>query len=162
MKNPAVFLFIALLVLSGCFGENRAPVQHYGTSKGMGSAGVHIVEEGDSLWSITNRYEIAMRDIAVLNKLQPPFALTPGMRLKLPPPQEYRVREGDTLYEISRLFGVSTSEIADQNNLSPPYTLRAGQVLKMASLTRKTAPVARPIKQPPSITQVRPRSVIES
>ncbi len=121
-------------------GRSPAPVTVHGTKSGAGSAGVHNVSRGDTLYSISNRYRLPMRDLAVLNKLQPPFQLYEGQRLRLPPPQEYTVRPGDTLYGISRLFGVDTSEVARLNNMRSPYTVRVGQVLRLPSLIRTPKP----------------------
>ncbi len=133
------FIVVSLFLLSGCFGTQvPAPVTHYGTEKGAGSAGVHTVMRGDTLYTISKRYNIVMRDIAYANNLRPPFILNTGQRLLLPPPQVYTVRHKDTLYSVSQIFGVSTSELASQNNLLAPYGLRAGQVLKLPSVTRYT------------------------
>lgn len=118
--------------------QKPAPVVAFGQKNGAGSSGVHIVSQGDTLYSISQRYRLPMRDIAVVNNMQAPFILRDGQRLKLPPPQEYTVREGDTLYSISRVFGVNSNEISSLNNLHQPYTLKVGQVLRLPSLTRKT------------------------
>lgn len=133
-----VFVFtslIPILFLPSCLSTSQAPapVSTYGSSAGLGSAGVHVVLEGDTLYDISKRYRISMRDIAYLNKLSAPFMLAEGQRLQLPPPQKYKVRSGDTLYEISRMFSTDTSAVARQNNLRPPYTIRTGQVLRMPS-----------------------------
>lgn len=139
MKKPFL-LCLSLLMVSSCFGpQRRAPAIHYGTDEGAGSAGVHAVKEGDTLWSISQRYNMALQDIAVTNNLHAPFHLRTGQRLKLPAPQEYRVRYGDSLYSISRMFEVDTSRIAQQNDLNPPYKLQVGDVLKMPSVTKKTS-----------------------
>ena len=146
--------FIALLFvlsLSACFGMGSrapAPVVHHGQKSGAGSAGIHNVISGDTLYSVSNRYHLAMRDIVALNRLKPPFVLHEGQRLKLPPPQEYRVRHGDTLYGVSRLFGVNSSEIARLNNINAPYVVRPGDVLRLPSITRKSR-----IKSKPPIKQ---------
>lgn len=139
MKRLHIFLLCACLVTSSCISTSQspAPVSRYGSSAGLGSAGSHVVADGDTLWSISNRYEIAMRDIANANKLSAPFLLNEGQRLRLPPPPKYRVRNGDTLYGVSRLFGTSTSEVARLNNLSSPYTLKVGQVLRLPSVRLK-------------------------
>ena len=117
----------------------------YGTQQGAGSAGIHTVIPGDTLYKISERYDIAMRDIALANRLQAPFKVSPGMRLKMPPPQKYKARPGDTLYSISRLFGVNTSEIAEMNNLRAPYKVEPGQTLRLPTVTRKTAPPPRAV-----------------
>lgn len=139
LRSP--LLLIMLLCLTSCFGMGSrvpAPIVHHGQKSGAGSAGIHNVVRGDTLYRISNRYRLPMRDIIVLNRLQPPFILYEGQRLRLPPPQEYKVQAGDTLYRISRLFGVDSSEIARLNNIQPPYIVRAGQVLRLPSVTRKT------------------------
>lgn len=139
MKRLHIFLIFATLMMSSCISTSQAPapVSRYGGSAGLGSAGSHVVLEGDTLWSISNRYDIVMRDIAYANKLSAPFLLNEGQRLRLPPPPKYRVREGDTLYGVSRLFGTSTSEVARLNNLSSPYTLEVGQELRLPSVRPK-------------------------
>ena len=108
-------------------------MRHYGTGAGAGSAGIHTVLEGDTLWSISKRYKIVMRDIALHNDLAPPFVLASGTRLRLPPPREYSVKAGDTLYGVSRLFAINSSELARLNDLSAPYTVHRGDVLRLPS-----------------------------
>ncbi len=141
MGIRSFFLILVLFSLMSC-GHAPAPAIHYGQSSGAGSAGMHHVLKGDTLYSISSRYRLAMRDIIVLNNLKPPFNLYEGQRIRLPPPQEYRVRGGDTLYEVSRLFGVNSSEIAQLNNLQSPYILKPGQVLRLPSVTRKINRIA--------------------
>lgn len=132
--RSALFIPLTALFLSGCFGlQKPAPVTSYGAGAGGGSTGTHVVEKGDTIYTIANRYRIVMSDIAVVNNLQAPFALKQGQRLKLPPPQQYKARAGDSLYTVARLYGASPTEIARLNNLSAPYALQAGQVLRLPS-----------------------------
>lgn len=143
MRLSLIPLTLSIILLASCIGggSNRAPVSAYGVSAGAGSAGVHSVVRGDTLYSISNRYKIAMRDIVIDNNLSAPFTLREGQRLKLPPPKEYRVRNGDSLYTVSRLFGVNTSNVAELNKLQPPFVIRPGQVLRLPSSTRRARPV---------------------
>ncbi len=127
MSVRSLFL-IVVLFLSGCGSDTLAPAVHYGQSSGGGNAGVHNVNRGDTLYSISNRYRLPMQDIVVLNRLKAPFVLYEGQRLNLPPPREYKVRQGDTLYGVSRLFNVDSTQIARMNDISSPYVLRTGQV----------------------------------
>lgn len=137
----------SLFLLSACLGSQApAPVVNYGAGDGAGSAGAHIVGKGETLYSISERYQLAIRDIANVNYLSPPFILTPGERLKLPPPRQYRVKAGDTLYRVSRLFGVGSSEIAQLNDLTSPYRLSTGQNLRLPSPSR-------PVETPREIAQ---------
>lgn len=135
-RHLTILSAIVILGVGACGGTQApAPVTLYGTSQGEGSAGVHNVISGDTLYSISNRYRIAMRDIVYVNDLTAPFALAIGQRLKLPPPQEYKVRTGDNLYAISRIFDVSPSELASLNHIGPPYTVQPGQVLTLPSVS---------------------------
>lgn len=121
-------------MLSGCLSlQKPAPVTSYGAGVGGGSTGMHVVEAGDTIHTVAERYRIVMSDIAVVNDLQAPFKLSTGQRLKLPPPQQYKVRAGDSLYTVSRMYGTGTAQIARLNNLSEPYALKAGQVLRLPS-----------------------------
>ncbi len=93
------------------------------------------MEKGETVGNLAERYRLDIRDIMVVNNLQPPYALQPGQRLKLPPPRTYRVRGGDTIYGVSRMFNVSTTQIARLNSLNAPYSLASGQVLNLPALT---------------------------
>lgn len=139
MTRSVVFLCLILL-LGGCFGGNRGlpPAIHHGQQAGAGSAGAHNVVRGDTLYSISNRYQVTMQDLVMVNRLRAPYNLSQGQRLKLPPPREYHVQTGDTLYGVSRLFGTSSTEVVRLNRLQSPYALRAGQVLRLPSIARKT------------------------
>lgn len=117
-----------------CTGEQApAPVHYYGSSGGAGVSGIHTVRYGDTLWSISNRYNLAMQDVILANDLAAPFTLKTGQRLTLPPPREYKVRDGDTLYSVSLVTGVGQNAIARLNNLKSPYIIYGGQVLRLPS-----------------------------
>ena len=141
MDLRRLFAFTAVLLIAACVNlgtQKPAPVITYGQGSGGGSAGVHNVMAGDTLYTVASAYRLPMRDIVLLNNIKAPFKLRDGQRLKLPPPQEYRARAGDTIYDVSRLFGVNSSEIARLNRIGPPYSLQSGQTLRLPSATRKT------------------------
>lgn len=134
LRPAAIIALAALFLTAACIssGSNyMAPVKMFGGSSGPGSAGAHTVISGDTLWSISQRYKLSMRDIIYENKLSPPYALNVGQRLTLPPPNEYKVKAGDTLYGISRLFNVGVNEVARINDLKSPYALSPGQKLRL-------------------------------
>jgi len=141
------FSLLMVVLLTGCFGSQPpAPVSYYGRSEGAGSAGVHAVVDGDTLWSVSQRYRIPMRDIAIVNNIHAPFTLHEGDRLKLPPPQQYSVKDGDTLYSVARIFDVDQYEIAQQNNIKSPYRIYEGQVLRLPSAVQ-TSSVSAPVSR---------------
>lgn len=96
MNVRSFFLFVLFLSgLTSCLGmgiQEPAPVTAYGQKNGAGSAGMHNVIEGDTLYSIARRYRLPMRDIAVVNKLNAPFVLHEGERLRLPRRRNTRCR----------------------------------------------------------------------
>ena len=161
MSVRLISLVFISMFLASCGGHPPAPVVQYGQSSGAGSAGVHAVAQGDTLYSVANRYRLPIRDIAVLNRINAPFKLYEGQRLRLPPPREYRVKGGDTLYGVSRLFGVNSSEVAQMNDIRSPYILRPGQLLRLPSVIKKTkvaksnAPITKTVLKapPPKVEQ---------
>ena len=141
----------AALWLPGCvsnlWSQEPAPVTTYGAQSGVGSAGAHTVSANDTLWNISNRYNISLQDLVHANNLAAPYQLKEGMRLRLPPPQTYKVREEDSLYTISRLFNISTTALARLNSLSAPYNISPGQTLRLPAVTPPE-----PVMPPPAPT----------
>lgn len=141
-------IFGTCFLLAGCLGfgpQDPAPVSFYGVKAGPGSAGVHIVSGKDTLYSISKRYNVVMRDVVVANNLNAPFVLTQGQRLTLPSPREYQARPGDTLYQISRLFGTSATEVAALNGMHAPYKIAPGQIVKLPGVNAVNTPQSVPM-----------------
>lgn len=136
--KAAMVLFTVMTVTS-CMERSAppAPVLSYGLKGGAGSAGVHTVAATDTVWNISKRYRVSMRDVILTNHLKPPYMLKVGQRLRLPPPQTYTVRHGDTLYGISRTFGISQTVLARLNSLGSPYVIHKGEVLRLPSQAAK-------------------------
>lgn len=138
----------ALLLLSACAAPQAAPVHNLGTRvDGAAGAGVVMVRDGDTVWRISERYRLPLRDIIDINGMKPPYHLRTGQRLQLPPPNEHKAGTGDTVTGIARMYGVPVSQVVSVNKLSAPYQLREGQVLRIPST------VARPqvvVNTPPA------------
>ncbi len=130
-RFPVVFSLLICLFLAGCITQRPAPVTYYGSSAGEGSGGVHVVQSGETVWSIAHRYHLVMDDLAFANNMNGAYAIFAGQRLTLPPPPEYRVRRGDSLSSVARVFGVSTNRMAQVNGIDAPYTIQPDQVLKL-------------------------------
>jgi murein DD-endopeptidase MepM/ murein hydrolase activator NlpD len=151
--KPSLLLVFSALCLTACWTptgtQKPAQIVNYGATSGAGSVGVHTILKGDTVYTVSQRYKLPLRDIIALNDLSPPYDLDLGFRLKLPPPNDYKVRAGDNLNGVSKLFNVSVSEVARLNNLSAPYQIKTGQVLRLptrqpqlnAQLTAPAAPL---------------------
>ena len=100
---------------------------------------IYTVKKGDSLWSISQKYNINVNELIKLNNLDN-TTLQINQTLKVPktvieesPIQNektYIVQKGDTLWSISRKLGISVNELKDLNNLTSNL-LNIGQQLKI-------------------------------
>ena len=124
-----------LFVLTACGQPPRVTLyeerQGETPARAVPAGGVHVVAFNESLYGISQRYGLSTRSIITANRLQPPYRLVVGQRLKLPRPRVHRVVRGDTLYGISRQYGVAMSQLAYLNGLKPPYKIIAGRSLRL-------------------------------
>ena len=91
---------------------------------------LYNVQKGDSLWSISKKYNISVDDIINLNNLET-IDLKVGDQLYIPTMEEknsYTVQKGDTLWSISKDKNISVEELKRINNLTSNL-LSIGQVL---------------------------------
>lgn len=95
-----------------------------------------VVGRGDTLYSLSKRYDIQLRDLIDANNLKPPYTLRVGQILNVPASNYHTIAKGDTLYSVSRRYGIDVQTLAADNGIEPPYTLIVGQRL---SLGRKAA-----------------------
>lgn len=134
MRRNLLFSVALISILTACTADRAAPVHNIGLrADSAAGAGTVMVRDGDTVWRISERYRLPLRDIIDLNGMAPPYRLQTGQRLLLPPPNEHKVGTGDTLTRVSRMYGVSASQIVQMNNLAQPYHLAAGQVLRLPS-----------------------------
>lgn len=87
----------------------------------------------DTVYAISRRYGVPVRDIILANRLTPPYRLEVGQDLRLPAPSNYLVRPGDTVFSISRRFNVDMRTVVQMNRIAPPYQIRVGQELRLPS-----------------------------
>ncbi len=95
--------------------------------KGRDAMQIHVVRQGESIYSIAQAYNISANQIISSNVLQAPNELVIGQALVIPITGRYHwVQPGETLSSIGRMFGVAPQEIADANNLSIDEPLKEG------------------------------------
>jgi len=112
----------------------------------------HVVESGDTVWSVARQYEVDAEDLIALNrisgntikigqKLRIPEAVavnanpedTPEVPNKTEDSGTYVVRSGDTLYGIAAQFNVDIKQLMSWNKIHSASSLRPGQKLLLSN-----------------------------
>lgn len=109
----------------------------------------HVVQSGESFWSISRSYGVNLRSLAAWNGMAPTDPLRAGQTLVVWSNQPgmtqrvgltadarlrsvtYTVRRGDSLARIAGRFGVSVNDIVSWNNINPDRYLQPGQRLRL-------------------------------
>ena len=118
---------------------------------------VHLVEKGETLYSISRKYQITVSELRAANGLSESDVLKFGQKLNIPTPdienaaalnssslptssyssdnlETYVAQKGDTYYGIARERGIKVAELFALNNLGSDASLKAGQKLKVPAL----------------------------
>jgi murein DD-endopeptidase MepM/ murein hydrolase activator NlpD len=97
---------------------------------------VYIVQSGDTLWAISQRFGISMDDLAGQNGLTDPSQLSIGARLVIPGLEGLNgilvtetVLWGETLESLSRQYQVSKELLVRLNHFTSPIEVYAGSSL---------------------------------
>ncbi|WP_156889792.1 LysM peptidoglycan-binding domain-containing protein [Planococcus lenghuensis] len=113
------------------------------------SGATYTVKSGDTLYSIANRYNVTVAQLAAANNISNTSLIRVGQVLVIPgktttPPPvtsvKYTVKSGDTLYRIALKYNVSVSQLAAANNIANPSLIRVGQVLVIPGKTTTPPP----------------------
>jgi murein DD-endopeptidase MepM/ murein hydrolase activator NlpD len=91
------------------------------------------VEKGDTVYSLSKKNNVSIRDIINYNHLHPPFGLRVGQKLTLSNPKTHKVLKGETLYSIANAHSVDVSALAHKNQLRAPFKIAVGQSLLLPS-----------------------------
>lgn len=87
----------------------------------IGDTDIYQVKEGDTLYSIANKYNISVNELKAINGLDSDI-LSIGQILNVPSGlslvNTYIVTKGDTLYSVAKKFDTTIDEIKKLNNLS--------------------------------------------
>ncbi len=108
---------------------------------------VYTVNEGDTLHSIAEKYDLPVSLLMRVNGIDNPYNLQIGLRLCIPgtedqlpaPAQQqsrgrtHRVAAGDTLYLIAKNYRIKLDDLMRANPQIDPYNLLIGTELNIPS-----------------------------
>ncbi|MFQ6000831.1 MAG: LysM peptidoglycan-binding domain-containing protein [Anaerolineae bacterium] len=106
---------------------------------------IHIVQRGETIYSIARRYGTSVEEITSVNGLANPNWIYAGQKLTIPTQGSpsttvYTVRWGDTLFSIAQGYGTTANTLAWLNGLSNPNFIWAGQRLRLNSSSPPPSP----------------------
>ncbi len=109
---------------------------------------VHIVQRGETLFSIAQQYGVTVNMITRANGISDPRRVYVGQRLVIPGGQggvqetvPYLVQAGDTLTSVARRYHTTWQALARINRMLSPSTLYVGQVIQVPATNNQAAPL---------------------
>jgi len=98
----------------------------------------HIVEQGETLYAISKKYDITPDELYRINQLSADDKIGIGQKIYLKEPFDgmndsyisYSVKKGDTMYRISRKYNASVEDILEWNNKADS-SLKEGEILRI-------------------------------
>jgi len=145
-----VFLLFIISIVNFCFAQNDTIIIKKSTDKviiGGQMYYVHIVKQGETLFSLSNAYEVSQKEIAKENP-EIFLGLQIGQALKIPVHKEsvsqnssqdkyviyHRVKKGETLYRLSQIYNVPKEEIIKFNDPSVEYVINVNQIIRIPKI----------------------------
>lgn len=104
---------------------------------------VHVVQEGQALWSLAAHYEVTLSDLLLFNSLPPNAIVQPGDRITIrladgaappptpTPPTMHTVLEGQSLWSIAVQYNVKLGDILWLNNMAEDVVLQPGALVRV-------------------------------
>jgi len=137
VRRTIIGLLVCLLVgawITPALAQSGGPPQQ---------ATVHIVQRGETLFSIAQRYGLTVDSVTHSNGIPDPRQIYVGQRIVIIGGEiedgvlgtaPYVVEVGDTLSSISRRYNTTWQSLARINGLLSPNSLYAGQVIQVPDL----------------------------
>lgn len=146
ISNPKALRLGTDLILPLKKGYSSRPLQELQDDYIRTRRRTYTVRKGDSLWKISQKFDVSEKQLRVWNRLGWSNVLRPGQVLVVSSKGVsgkarkdnvvlkkivYQVRSGDTLWDIGRKYDVAAKQIMAWNNLPADHVLHPGQKLTL-------------------------------
>ncbi|MDN4075913.1 LysM peptidoglycan-binding domain-containing protein [Fictibacillus terranigra] len=102
---------------------------------------IHVVQRGESVWAISQRYGVTINHIITANHLEEPNKLVSGLALVIPTAHRmHTVRTGESLWKIAHKYGTTVQAILHINHITDPSRFHPGMVLVVPARTYTVQP----------------------
>ncbi|MCK5768184.1 MAG: LysM peptidoglycan-binding domain-containing protein [Candidatus Atribacteria bacterium] len=104
----------------------------------------HEVQKGESIWSISQKYQISKNNLLSINNINENDILSIGQIIKIPQMFSkddnylvHYVKKGETLWSISQKYNIQINSIIAINNLNSSDLISVGQSINIPSIQGK-------------------------
>ncbi|MFL2916809.1 MAG: LysM peptidoglycan-binding domain-containing M23 family metallopeptidase [Thalassobaculaceae bacterium] len=134
MKWYIIFLpiIIIILPLTSCSIDTKRKAVDLKTNKTKTTI---RVKAGDTIYSLSKRYQVTMRDLIIENDLSAPFKIFPDQILKFRQPSIHIVVPGETIFSLAHRYGVEVRTLVSFNRLEPPFQIYPGDKVMIPGRT---------------------------
>ncbi len=103
-----------------------------------GEAIIHMVERGETVYSIARKYSASWQDVLRANEMSETDTIYPGQKITIAAGGPtggsvviHTVAAGENVSVIARKYGVSVDRVLDMNSLGRDYRIYPGQKMKI-------------------------------
>lgn len=144
-KQTGIYRWFCVLLVFGLLLTTLSPA-----STAHAEDGIHVVQRGESLGTIAQRYNVSLNELARSNGISNPNFIYVGQRLVIPGRQVspnrgatsastsvgdgyYTVQRGNTLAQIALNHGMTVNDLLRLNGLTNPNFIWVGQKLRVSA-----------------------------
>ncbi|MGG3561644.1 LysM peptidoglycan-binding domain-containing protein [Neobacillus rhizosphaerae] len=151
VKDPAGFEKFKRDVYEKLYAETPKPQVKPAPAQ-PATVGHYIVQRGDTLYSIANKFKMDVADIQKANPTVNARAMQVGTNLVIPNGKytQYAVKKGDTFYGIADEFHLNVDDLLKANPKVDSKKLQIGQVINIPT---KSSPQPAPAPKPQPATK---------
>ena len=118
---------------------------------------VHIFKKGDTLYSLSKKYNVKLSEILELNNIKDPMKIREGYKVIIKKEKNiYIVKKGDTLYSIAKKNDLKIKELLKINKFTQNTIIKVGQKIYLPVTIERNTPGPELIVKKPANTGKEP------